>query len=239
MATITADLNEPHRIATERYTRVAITLHWLIAAAIFYNLASGLLNDALPRWFFVFHISSGMTILVLSVVRVGWRLMHKPPPFLPMKRWENTLAHTNHFLLYAAILLMPFSGWAMISANPPVDSAGAAYAAAHPKDHAPEPAKAKPGTPQTPAPPAQRPAPRMFWGLFPVPLIAPIHEIGRTAAGVPEQREVHEWTETTHTAGGWIMLALLVLHITGALKHQYIDRKPELARIGIGRGRDT
>lgn len=234
MATITADL--PHQpVETDRYTRVAITLHWLIAAAILYNLASGLLNDVLPRWFFVFHVSSGLTILILSVVRVGWRLTHKPPPLLPMQGWERALAHTVHVLLYTAMLVMPLSGWAMISANPPADSAGAAYADQLRAQHAPPAVEAKPGHPTTPAPAARRRSRPMFWGIVPVPLITPINEQGREPAGVSGQRALHERIESFHALGGWIMLVLLLLHVAGALKHQFLDREPELARMGLGR----
>ena len=239
MATTTANFSAPdhHRLATERYTRVAIALHWTIAAAILYNLASGLLNDVLPRWFFALHISSGLTILALSIVRIIWRITHKPPPLLPMKRSEAVLANGVHYLWYAAMLLMPLSGWAMISANPPADSPGAAWASTHPSRPAPAPVQAKPGAPTTPAPPAKKRTPPQYFGLFTIPLIAPISEIGRMPDGVPEQREAHERIESVHAAGGWIMLLLLVLHVGGALKHQWIDRQPELARMGIGRAR--
>lgn len=219
-----ADPSPPRRPATDHYTRLAIALHWLIAAAILYNLASGLLRPVLPRGFFVFHVSSGLTILILSVFRVGWRLLHKPPPFLPMKRWESRLAHGVHVALYAAMLVLPFSGWALISSSPPAGSPGAALVTA-------ERAAALPvGTP-VPAP--RKPA--MFWNLVPVPLIAPINEMGRMPTGVAGQRTLHDRLESLHGLGGWIMLFLLVLHIGGALKHQFIDRMPELARMGVGR----
>ena len=216
-----------------RYSQVAIILHWLIALAIFYNLASGLLRPVMPRGFFVFHISSGITILVLSVVRVVWRLTHKPPPFLPMKAWESKLAHVIHGLLYAAILLLPFSGWALVSANPPAGSPGAAYAAA--ERARTEAAKAPPGSP---APMPQRPrGPTMVWGVFKLPLISSVNDVGSTPEGVPKQHELHERIETFHLYGGWIMLFLLVLHVGGALKHQFLDDEPELQRMGLGRRR--
>lgn len=229
MATVTADYQDDNRrVATERYNRVAITLHWLIAAAIFYNLVSGLLNETLPRWFFVFHISSGLTILALSVVRVVWRLTHKPPPLLPMKRWERWLAHGVHFLLYGAMLLVPWTGWVMISAGPPAGSAGAAYAQA-------QRAQAAAATGQ-PAPTPRKPP--MFWGLAPVPMIAPVANLGREPSGVAGQRAFHEQMEGVHEKVAWMLLLLLFMHIAGALKHQLIDREPELARMGLGRRRN-
>ena len=80
-------------VGAARYSTVAIVLHWAIAALILYNLASGLLRPVLPRGFFVFHVSSGITILLLSVVRVVWRMTHRPPPMLQMHGWERRLAN--------------------------------------------------------------------------------------------------------------------------------------------------
>ena len=115
-----------------RYSTVAIVLHWSIAALVLYNLTSGLMKSLLPPGFFQFHVSSGVTILILSVVRVAWRLTHRPPPKLPMHAWERGLAHVVHFLLYVAMLLVPFSGWALVSARPPAGSAGEAWSLANP-----------------------------------------------------------------------------------------------------------
>lgn len=228
MATAMMDPNDAHCSATRRYTRVAIALHWLIAAAILYNLLSGLGRAYLPRGFFVLHISSGLTILALTVVRVVWRLTHKPPPLLPMKTWEARLAHGVHFLLYLAMLMVPWTGWVMISATPPAGSPGAAYAQAQAAQEA-----AAAGNPApTPRPPA------MFWGLFPVPKIGPVANLGRETAGVAEQQAFHEQMEGVHQKVALGLLFLFFLHIGGALKHQFIDREPELARMGLGGGRD-
>lgn len=198
-----------------RYSNVAIALHWAIAVLIIYNLATGLFGEYLPEGSFAFHISSGITILVLTVVRIVWRLTHRPPPFLPMSRAERALAHTAHVLLYVAMLALPLTGWAMVSANPPAGSAGAAYAAE--------------------GKPVRKRGPIMIWNAVPLPLIGPINEMGRAPEGVAEQHEVHERMETLHGLGGWLMLALLVLHVAGALKHQFIDRRRQLGRMGLGR----
>jgi cytochrome b561 len=50
---------------------------------------------------------------------------------------------------------------------------------------------------------------------------------------------MHERFVGVHEAGGWILLALLLLHIGGALKHQWIDKHAELARMGVGRVRPS
>lgn len=226
MATLAADL-EDHRRASRRYSRVAIWLHWTIAALILYNLVSGLGRGFLPRGFFQFHVSSGLTILALTLIRVVWRLTHKPPPYLPMQPWERWLAHGVHLLLYAAMLFVPWTGWVMISANPPPGSPGAAYVA--------EQRAADAAAKGEPAPPPRKPS--KVWGLFPTPMIGPVAELGREPAGVAEQAAFHEQMEEVHERVAWLLLFLLVLHIGGAWKHQLLDRQPELARMGIGRFR--
>jgi cytochrome b561 len=75
----------------------------------------------------------------------------------------------------------------------------------------------------------------MVWGLFRLPLIAPIHEIGSAPAGIQQQKALHDQIEKTHLAGGWIMLALLLLHVSGAFKHQFVDRRRQLQRMSLSK----
>lgn len=104
--------------ASERYSRGAIAFHWTIAALIIFNLWLGLGHDALPETWKVMpvHKAVGVTILVLTLARIGWRIAHPAPP-LPahLPGWERAAAHGSHFLLYAFMLIMPLSGWAMVS----------------------------------------------------------------------------------------------------------------------------
>ena len=205
-----------------RYSNVAIFLHWAMAVLILYNLFTGFLHDALPRAWFQFHVSSGVTILALTVIRIGWRLTHKPPPFLPMATWERWLAHIVHFLLYFAMLASPLTGWAMISAHvdkpAPVEQAAGAIA---------PPAI-------TPAQAPRKPRKTMVWGLFELPKLSPIVHIADQPDGAARIKEAHELFEERHETMGWIFLGLLILHLAGALKHQLIDRRRELARMGLG-----
>lgn len=111
-----------------RYTAVAIALHWLIAVAIVGMIALGWYMTDLPTdtpaergaQFTVFqlHKSIGVTILVLSIARVAWRLMNPPPPEPPMPGWQAGLAKVVHVGLYVLIIVMPLSGWIMVSASP-------------------------------------------------------------------------------------------------------------------------
>jgi cytochrome b561 len=109
-----------------RYGNVAMTLHWLIAAAIIVNLCLGLymaniLTDQDPSRFPIiqFHKSLGLTILTLSVLRLIWRIVNPVPP-LPdsMSSGLKTLARTTHYLLYFLIIAIPLTGWALVSASP-------------------------------------------------------------------------------------------------------------------------
>ncbi|HVI51924.1 MAG TPA: cytochrome b [Candidatus Sulfotelmatobacter sp.] len=107
-----------------RYTLVAILLHWLIAAAILALLVMGFEMTSLPLGshlqfvLYQLHKSVGITVLVLSLLRLGWRLSHRPPA-LPahMPAWEQAVAHLGHFGLYVLMIGMPLEGWALVSAS--------------------------------------------------------------------------------------------------------------------------
>ena len=108
-----------------RYGSVAMTFHWLIAAAVLVNIALGLYMSDLPRGdpskFMIvqLHKSIGLTVLVLSLARVVWRLVNPVPP---LPRGMSTLlrfgAHASHILLYFLIVFIPLTGWIMVSASP-------------------------------------------------------------------------------------------------------------------------
>lgn len=85
--------------ASERYTSVAIALHWLMAIAIIANLGLGLYMHELPNSptkleLYACHKSIGACILMLLLVRLAWRFTHKPPA-LPasMPALEQRVAH--------------------------------------------------------------------------------------------------------------------------------------------------
>ncbi|TPG15293.1 cytochrome b [Sphingomonas oligophenolica] len=169
--------------ARVRYSTVAIWLHWSIAALVIANLAIGLLHDSLlhgVRWAIPLHMSFGLTVLILSLARVAWRLSH---PFLPaptdVPRWQQVAARATHIALYALILLMPFTGWMMASAGK------------HPIG---------------------------FYWLVDAPKL-------------PVSKALGDVAHQGHGVLGWLMLALVALHVGAALRHHFLLRDGVLGRM--------
>ncbi len=116
------------RAATDSgsYGGVAIGLHWLLAVALVGSFSVGVYMHDLPfspqrLKLFNWHKWAGITILALSLLRLAWRLTHRPPP-LPdavlraMPPWQRHAHHTTHLLMYVLFLAVPLSGWAYSSA---------------------------------------------------------------------------------------------------------------------------
>ena len=118
MATVAFDVGST---AGPRYTKVAIWLHWLIGLSVIANIGLAMLTEGLGREAHMaamgVHKALGMTILVLTVLRILWRLSHRAPP-LPasVAAWQRTASKIVHFLFYALLILLPLSGWVWMSA---------------------------------------------------------------------------------------------------------------------------
>ena len=169
-----------------RYSTVSLVLHWLIAALVVTQIGLIWAHEAsegpISREFVTLHKSVGLSILVLTLVRLGWRIANPAIP-LPAEtpRWQKLLARGNHVLFYVLLLAMPLVGWAASSA------AGRDI---------------------------------VWFGLFNWPLL-PIGG-GREMAG--NLMDVHE-------TAAKLLIFLVVLHVIGALKHQFIDRDNVLHRM--------
>ncbi len=105
-----------------RYSTGAIVLHWLIAILIALNFAVAWVAEDMPKaeamQMMGNHKAIGITILVLSLARIGWRLTHPAPAFAPtVKPWEALLARITHGLLYVLMIAIPLAGWATHSAS--------------------------------------------------------------------------------------------------------------------------
>jgi len=109
-----------------RYSRVAMALHWLLALALVAMFGLGVYMADLPfsptrLKLYNWHKWAGISFLLLSVLRLVWRLMHRPPA-LPvaitkaMPAWQNLAHHATHHLLYLLFFVVPLLGWAYSSA---------------------------------------------------------------------------------------------------------------------------
>jgi cytochrome b561 len=104
-----------------RYTRTAIVLHWLVALGIIINVTLAWVwphvADEQVRPLIDKHKAIGVTILGLAVLRLLWRMTHRPPTMpAGYAKWEVTTAHIVHWGLYFVIFAMPLTGWIMDSA---------------------------------------------------------------------------------------------------------------------------
>jgi cytochrome b561 len=179
----------------DRYSAVAITLHWIIALLILGNIAIAWYFNTLHGMaklpMVALHQSLGLSVLVLSVARLGWRLA-VPPPKLPayVTGWERWLAIVVHVGFYVIMIGLPLTGWAMRSASP-------------------------------------------LHNILPIKLFAlPWPTIGPLASLPADQMKTAEKSfEAAHGLLGKLAYGLIVLHVAGALKHQFISRDDVVARM--------
>jgi cytochrome b561 len=112
--------------ASPCYGAVAIAFHWLLALTIAVSFGVGLYMHDLPFSIarvklFNYHKWAGITILVLSVLRLLWRLTHQPPPvpsrvLAAMPPWQQRAANLSHASMYVLFFAVPLLGWAYSSA---------------------------------------------------------------------------------------------------------------------------
>ncbi|MDM7929586.1 YceI family protein [Blastomonas fulva] len=179
-------------MAPTRYSLGAIVLHWLIAAALAFQIifAESLEGPRGPDLFarFQLHKSVGITILLLSVLRVGWRLIAPRPAAVPGPKWAMTLSSLVHLGFYIVMIGAPLTGWILVSTSDiKVDT--------------------------------------LLFGSIPWP-------------NLPVPQWMGEPSEEIHEILPNVGIALLVLHVAGALRHQYLLGTPILARmLPGGRGK--
>jgi cytochrome b561 len=192
-----------------RYTKVAVILHWLIALLIIVMFGLGWFMADIPKeaakqtvfdifdlgifhwtmaeeisprnFYFNLHKSIGVTIFALIILRILWRIGHKPPAMLSSyQAWERKLATATHHLLYIFMVILPLSGL-MMTLN------------------------SKYG---------------LKW-------------FGIDFLSGTDNKPVREIFQSAHEIIGLIILAILALHVIGALKHKFVDKDETLKRMSL------
>jgi cytochrome b561 len=194
---------------SSRYTKTAVVLHWLIALFLVVMFVLGWFMADLPKeapkqsafdildlgvytwqvteeisprtFYFNLHKSLGVTILMLIVIRLLWRITHQPPAFLTSyKAIERKIATGTHHLLYLTMVAVPLTGLIM-----------AVYSKYGVK----------------------------WFGFDLLPGL--------------DNKDVRAVFEGMHEFIGVILLALVALHVAGALKHKLIDKDDTMKRMSL------
>ncbi len=180
-----------------RYTAISITLHWMIALMLAGLIAVGWSMGDLPdgapgkQQLYQMHKSFGIMVLILTLARIGWRVLNPPPP-LPasMPARERLASHAVHIGFYALMLAMPITGWLYVSTAYAFD------------------------------------VPTVLFGVISWPDIPGVGFLANKAG--------HGAVEFVHSKLAWLAIGLLVLHVAGALKHEFAAGDGVLKRMVPG-----
>ena len=191
--------------AVLRYSNTTVAFHWITVLLVLFQAYLGFrfgysepgpARDAV----FVWHKTTGVVILLLTLARLFYRLKNPPPPYPPeLPAWERHAAVWNHRLFYTLLIAMPIVGFIAVSG----------FAQGKPTE--------------------------LLGGIM-IPTIPGISKATGELAG-----EVHE-------VSAFLLIALILLHVAAALKHQFVDkwrgsgRMPPFSSMGepvvIGQGAD-
>lgn len=108
----------------DRYSGVAVTIHWLSAIAIFVLLGSGfgaaMAVDPVARIGLLrLHVPLAIIVLILTLGRLAWWALgnRKPAPIANAPAWQEAGASAVHLLLYVVLFVMLGSGIALLAAS--------------------------------------------------------------------------------------------------------------------------
>src|SRR5580692_11244765 len=113
--TLGSPASAPATMPAARYSPVALSLHWIMAALILFSGILGLLLDDWPKasklfWINI-HAQVGLLVLVLLLARIWWRRTHTPPELPPeVSDISRRVSHPAHLLIYALMLVTPLVG---------------------------------------------------------------------------------------------------------------------------------
>ena len=104
------------------YGRIAKGFHWLIflllaaqyfVGSVMPHIGRKTLDESWVHW----HLVIGATILLVIVLRFGWRIRNPVPIPTSIAPWERHLALFTHWMLYLLVFVMTILGWAAANAR--------------------------------------------------------------------------------------------------------------------------
>ena len=107
--------------ATVRYSRGAATFHWLTVILVLSQIYVGFRFGDLPRGparieLFTIHKTLGATILIVTLLRLGYRLINPPPPYpAELPKWDRFIAVWSHRVVYTVLIALPLTGLIAVS----------------------------------------------------------------------------------------------------------------------------
>ena len=174
--------------AVLRYSNTTVAFHWITVLLVLFQAYLGFrfgMSEPSPERdaVFVWHKTTGVVILLLTLARLFYRLKNPPPPYPPeLPAWERNAAVWNHRLFYLLLIAMPIVGFIAVSG----------FAQGKPTE--------------------------LLGGIM-IPTIPGISKATGETAG-----EVHELS-------AFLLIALILLHVAAALKHQFVDKWRGSARM--------
>lgn len=103
---------------SDTYTRTAVVLHWIIGVGLLAEIAFGFYLRTIARGtrergpLTNLHKTVGIALGVAILLRLAWRLAHRPPPLpLSVPQWQVSAARLNHAAMYACMVVIPMAGY--------------------------------------------------------------------------------------------------------------------------------
>jgi cytochrome b561 len=105
------------RNSIEGYGAVPQMIHWVTVAVVILAWSLGQFDDIFPKGaaraasLFV-HISAGLAVIGILVLRLFWRLADPPPPIehTSLGAWLDRAGRLTPYILYALLIAVPISG---------------------------------------------------------------------------------------------------------------------------------
>ena len=105
-----------------RYSNTAVAFHWITVALVLTQVVLGFaFAEFMPEGtarsqVFAWHKTIGALILILVLIRLGYRLANPPPPFpVELPRWKRIAAVWNHRAFYFLLIVLPLTGLIAVS----------------------------------------------------------------------------------------------------------------------------